>query len=90
MKIKPIGERVLLKAEEEPEKTESGIYIPEQAREKKKEGIVEAVGTFKDGKPLPLKPGEKVLYTGYSNEEVEIDGKEYVIVDFKDVIAKLE
>ena len=51
--IRPIGERVLLKHKEKEEVTKGGIYIPESARQEKKEGIVLAVGTFEDGKELP-------------------------------------
>lgn len=90
MNIKPVGERVLLKPTKGEEKTASGIYIPDSAQEKKKEGTVEAVGTFKDGKEIPLKQGARVLYGGYSNEEIEIDGEAYVIVDYKDILAIIE
>lgn len=89
MEIKPIGERVLLQPKEE-EKTKGGIYIPDSAKESKKEGEVLAVGTFKDGKELPLKKGDHVLYGGYSSDEFEFDGKKYIVIDFKDVLAKLE
>ena len=88
--ITPVGERVLIKPIKEDEKTKSGIYIPESAREGKKKGEVVAVGKDKDGKDLPLKPGEIILYGGYSSEEFEIDGQEYIILEYKDVLAKLE
>jgi len=89
MNIKPVGERVLLKPKEE-ERTKGGLYIPESAKENKKEGEVVAAGTHKDGRELPLKKGDAVLYGGYSNEEFEIDGQKYIIVEFKDILAKLE
>jgi len=90
MKIKPVGERVLLKIEKiKEEKTKSGIYLP-KTNEDKKQGIVSEVGVGKDGKEIPLRVGEKVLYSGYSHEELEIDNEKYVIVEFKDIIAKLE
>ncbi|MEM3405899.1 MAG: co-chaperone GroES [Candidatus Pacearchaeota archaeon] len=90
MKIQPIGERVLLKIEKQKEeKTKSGLYLP-KSDEDKKEGIVMEVGKDKEGKDLPLKKGDKVLYSGYSNEEIEIDNEKYVIVEFKDIIAKVE
>lgn len=50
MIIKPIGERVLIKVVKQAEKTDSGIYLPESAKEEKKEGVVVAVGTFDDGR----------------------------------------
>jgi len=90
MKIKPIGERVLIKPQKEEEKTKGGIYIPDTAKESKKEGIVIEVGIGKEDKPLPLKKGDKILYGGYSSDEFEIDGEKYVILEFKDVLAKIE
>jgi chaperonin GroES len=85
--IRPMGERVLLKHQEKEEVTKGGIYIPESARQEKKEGIVLAVGTFEDGKDLPLKKGDHVIYGGYQSDEIEIDGENYVFVDFKDILA---
>lgn len=89
MKIKPIGERVVLSAVKAEEKTRGGIYLP-KGEEEKKQGIVEDVGSFNDGKELPLHKGDRVIYSGYSHEEIEIDGKKFLIVDFKDVMGKLE
>jgi chaperonin GroES len=85
--IRPIGERVLLKHQEKEKVTKGGIYIPESARQEKKEGIVISVGTFEDGKELPLKKGDHVIYGGYQSDEIEIDGENYVFVDFKDILA---
>lgn len=90
MNIQPLGERVLLKQTRKEEKTKGGIYIPESAKEERKEGEVIAVGTFKEGKELPLKKGDRVLYGGYNNEEIEIDTQKYVFVEFKDILAKIE
>jgi len=90
MNIKPLGERVLLEPKKTSEKTKGGIYIPESAKEEKKEGTVIAAGQYKDGKDLPLKKGDKIIYGGYSSDEVEIDDKKYIFVDFKDVLAKVE
>ena len=89
MKISPIGERVVLKPVKAEERTKSGIYLPKGAEEKK-HGIIEAVGMSKDGKHLPLNKGDKVIYGGYSSEEVEINGEKFLIIEFKDIIAKLE
>ncbi|RLG12646.1 co-chaperone GroES [Candidatus Pacearchaeota archaeon] len=87
MKINPIGERVLIKPIKAEEKTAGGIYIPEEAKEEKKQAIVEEIGKTKDGKDLPLKKGDKVLYGGYSSDEFEINGEKYLIIDFKDILA---
>jgi chaperonin GroES len=90
MKFVPIGERVLIKPDQPLEKTKSGIYIPDSAQEKRKEGDVVAAGTYKDGKDLPLKSGDHILYGGYSSEKIEIDGEDFVFIEFKDVLAKIE
>ena len=90
MKIKPIGERVLIKPVKAEEKTSAGIYIPEEAKEEKKEAVVKAVGTLKDGKEIPLKEGDTILYGGYSSDEFEINNEKYLIIDFKDILAVIE
>jgi chaperonin GroES len=79
----------MLRPPERKEQTAAGIYIPESAEEDKQEGVVVAVGKKEDGDAIPLKEGDRVLYGGYSNEEVEIDGEEYIFVDLKDILAKL-
>ncbi|MBI4018918.1 MAG: co-chaperone GroES [Candidatus Aenigmarchaeota archaeon] len=89
MEIKPVGRRVLIRPVKE-EKTKGGIYIPESAKEGRKEGEVLAVGTGKDGNPLPLKKGDRVIYGGYSSEEFEFNGQKYLVIQFKDIVAKIE
>ena len=88
MNVTPIGERVLLRPKE-MERTKGGLYIPDSAKESRKEGEVVAAGTFKDGKALPVKAGDVVLYGGYSSDEFDVDGKKYIIVEFKDILARL-
>ena len=89
MKIIPIGERVVLRQMKGiEEKTKSGIYLPKS--EDKKEGVIVEVGTFKDGKSLPLNKGDKVLYGGYSSEDFEVNGEKHLIIEFKDIVAKVE
>ena len=90
MNIKPIGERVLIKPVKEEEKTTGGIYIPETAKEKKKQGVVMEIGTGDDDKELPVQKGDLILYTGYSTEDLEMNGEEYLIINVSDIIAKLE
>lgn len=89
MKITPMGERVLLKPAKSEEKTAKGIYLPKSDKEKK-EGTVVEVGTDKEGKPLPLRKGETVMYSGYSSEEFEVGNEKFLIIDFKDIIARIE
>jgi chaperonin GroES len=89
MEIRPLGERVLIRPKEAETRTKGGIYIPDSAKEEKKEGVVVAVGSYKDGKDLPLKKGDKIIYGGYSADEFEVDGEKHVFVEFKDILAKV-
>jgi len=88
--LKPLGERVLLTPVKFEEKTKSGIYLPKEANKDKKEGIVVEVGHDKDGKSLPLHKGDRVLYGGYSSEEFESNGETFLIIEFKDILARFE
>jgi len=90
MKITPLGERVLIQQiSQTEERTKSGLYIP-KSNEEKKEGIVVSVGTLNNSQPIPLKQGDKVIYGGYSSEEIELEGKKHLIVELKDIVAKIE
>ena len=88
MKLRPIGERVILKPMEKEERTKSGIYLPKS--DDKKEGEIVEVGTLKDGSLIPLMKGDRVIYGGYSSEEYEVDGKKVLIIEYKDILAKIE
>ena len=90
MNIKPIGERVLIKPVKEEETTAGGIYIPETAKEKKKQGVVVEIGTTSDDNEMPVQKGDLILYTGYSTEELKMNGEEFLIINISDIIAKLE
>jgi chaperonin GroES len=91
MKIKPLGDKIVLKQMESEEKTKSGIVLPDTAKEKPQEGKVIAVGTGKivDGKKVPLevKAGDKVLYKKYGPDEVKISGEEYLILTEDDILG---
>jgi chaperonin GroES len=92
MKIKPLGDRVLVKPAEEKEVKKGGIIIPDTAKEKPQEGIVEAIGTGKlddAGKPIPfnVKKGDRVLMPKYGGTEVKIDDIEYQIVREEDILG---
>ena len=89
MKLFPLGERVILKPLEKEERTASGIYLPKSAEEKKQGQVVE-VGTTKEGNIIPLARGDKVLYGGYSSEEIEIEGEKLLIVEYKDILARIQ
>ncbi|MCD6583755.1 MAG: co-chaperone GroES [Candidatus Omnitrophica bacterium] len=95
MKIKPLGDRVLIKPCEEKERTKGGIVLPDTAKEKPQEGEIVAVGEGRrteDGKvvPLSLKVGDKVLYGKYSGTEITVDDQEYLIMREEDVLAVVE
>jgi chaperonin GroES len=82
MKIKPLGERVLLKRIEEDEQIRGGIIIPDSAKEKSQEAEVVALGTGKaDDKPFYVKVGDKVLLPQYGGTPVKVDGVEYILVE---------
>ncbi len=95
MKIKPLGDRVLVQPVEEKEVKKGGIIIPDTAKEKPQEGKVVAVGTGKlddDGKKIPfnVKKGDRILMPKYGGTEVKIDGKEYQIMREEDILAIIE
>lgn len=85
-KIRPVGERVVVKPIEAVEKTPSGIYIPETAKEKPSEGEVIAIGKLED---VEIKVGDKILYSKYAGTKYEIDGEEYLILEKNDILAVL-
>ncbi len=92
MKIKPLGERVLVEPIKEEEAVKGGIIIPDSAKEKPQEGKVIAVGTGKideHGKVVPfnVKKGDIVLMPKYGGTEVKVDGKQYQIMREDDILA---
>jgi chaperonin GroES len=87
LNIKPIGDRVVVEAAQAEEKTASGLYIPDTAKEKPSQGIVVAVGTGKVDEPLTVKVGDNVLYGKYAGTEITIEGKEYLIMREADIYA---
>ncbi len=85
MKIKPLGDRVLIKMEEVEEKTASGIYIPQTAQEKTQTGVVAAVGDDKD--VITVKVGDKIMYDKYAGTAIKVDGEENLLVRMSDILA---
>ncbi len=94
MKLKPLGDRVVIKQLEAEEKTKSGIVLPSQAKEKPQEAEVIAVGPggVIDGKEIKMevKAGDRVIYSKYAGTEVKMDGTEYIIVKQSDILAVVE
>ena len=94
MKLKPLGDRLIVRAIEEEETTASGIVLPDTAKEKPQRGEVIAVGdgAFDDSgkrKPVDVKEGETVLYSKYGGTEVTIDGEDLLVLNSRDVLAKV-
>jgi chaperonin GroES len=92
IKVKPLADRVVVKALEEAETMRGGLYIPDTAKEKPQQGEVMAVGPGKlseEGKriDMELKVGDKVLYGKYSGTEVTVEGEQYLILRESDVLA---
>jgi chaperonin GroES len=92
MKIKPLGDRVIIEAMEPEEKKQGGIIIPDTAKEKPQEGEVVAVGPGKVSEAgnkvaMEVKEGDKVLYGKYSGTDVTVDGNEYLIMRESDILA---
>ncbi len=86
MNIKPLGNRVLIEVKEAETKTASGLIIPDSAKEKQPRGTVVAIGT---DEKIEVKVGDTVLYTKFAANEVNVDGKNYVIVKSEDIMAIL-
>ena len=95
MKLKPLGDRLIVKPSDEEETTASGIVLPDTAKEKPQKGKVVAVG---DGKfdengdkriPLDVAEGDEVLYSKYGGTEIKVDGEELLVLRESDVLAKI-
>jgi chaperonin GroES len=94
MKLKPLGDRLIVQAIEEEEKTPSGIVLPDTAKEKPQKGKVLAVGEGRldeDGKRIPLdvSEGDEVLYSKYGGTEITFDGEDLLVMRESDVLAKV-
>jgi len=92
MKIRPLGDRILVKRIKEEEKTKGGIIIPDTAKEKPQEGKVVAVGKGKvteDGKLVPpdVRAGDKILFGKYSGSEIKLDGDEHIVLREDDILG---
>ena len=93
VKLQPMGDRLVVKPLQSEEKTKSGIYLPDTAKEKPQEGKVIAVGPGRmtdEGKRIApdVEVGDIVLYTKYGGSEIKIDGEEFIIMRESDILAK--
>ena len=85
--VKPLADRVLVEAAPAETKTAGGLIIPDTAKEKPQKGKVVAVGAGKKDEPLTVKVGDTVLYGKYAGTELQVDGKEYLIMKESDIYA---
>jgi chaperonin GroES len=95
MKIRPLGDKVLVQRTEAETKTAGGIVLPDTAKEKPQRGKVISVGegkTLDDGskQQMQVKKGDMVLFTSYAGSEIKIEGKEYLIMTESDIMAVIE
>lgn len=94
-KIRPLQDRLIVERLENEEKTASGLYIPDSAKEKPQQGRVVAVGKGRvreDGtiQPLDLRAGDKILFGKYAGTEIKIDGNDFLIMREEDVLGVVE
>ena len=96
MKVRPLGDKILVKRAEAQDKTESGIYLPESAKDQPKEGKVVALGSGILNKetgeymPFTVSKGDRVIFTSYSGTEVKIGDDELLILSEDDVLGIIE
>lgn len=93
--IRPLGDRVVIKATVREEQTASGIFLPDNAQEKPQEGIVVAVGSGKlldngTRQPVDLKAGDRVLYSKYAGTEIKQGTEEFLVLRESDILAVIE
>ena len=93
MNVKPLGDKLLIKRDAAETKTESGIYLPESAKDKPKQGKVVQLGNgvlnrdTGEYMPFTVKKGDTVLFTSYAGTEIKIDGNEYLIMTEDDILG---
>jgi chaperonin GroES len=96
MKVRPLGDKILVKRAEAEGKTEAGIYLPESAKDKPREGKVIALGSGRLNKetgeytPFSVKKGDRVIFTSYSGTEIKIDEDELMIMSEDDILGIIE
>lgn len=95
MKLKPLGDRVVVEREEAEERTKGGIVLPDTAKNKSQRGKVVAVGDgrlLKDGKrhALQVRSGDRILFSAYAGDEFKLNGKEVLLMREEDILAVVE
>ena len=96
MKVRPLGDKIIIKRAEAQEKTEAGIFLPESAKDKPKEGKVVALGNGLLNKetgeymPFTVKKGDRVLFNSYAGTEIKIDDEELLIMTEDDILGVID
>jgi chaperonin GroES len=96
MNVRPLGDKILIKRAEAQTKTDSGIFLPESAKDKPKEGKVVALGSGilnkENGKYLPftVKKGDRVIFSSYAGTEIKIDGEDLLMMTEDDILGVIE
>ncbi len=90
MKVMPLEERVLVKVELTEEKTQSGIYLPDTAKEKTQQGEIVEIGTSDDFSKMGIKKGVKVIFAKYAGTEIKIAEEDYLILNKSDILARID
>ena len=96
MNVRPLGDKIIVQREEAATQTESGIFLPESAKDKPREGEIIATGkgilNRESGEYLPfsVKAGDKVIFTSYAGTEIKIDNAEYLIMTEDDILGIIE
>lgn len=84
--LQPLGDYVVAQAEEAESKTKSGLYLPDNAKEKPKTAKIVAVGPL----AKQVKVGDRIVYKGYSTTDVKVEGTDYILVEEKDILATVK
>ncbi len=87
MEFTPLGKRVLVERLEEETKTSSGIIIPDNAKEKPLVGLIKAIGNKVSEECQCLKNGDMVVFGKYKGNEIKLDNKEFIVLDFEDILG---
>ncbi len=95
IKLQPLGDRLVVRREEFEDRTEGGIYLPDSAKNKPTRGVVVSIGDGRlldDGSraPLQVKPGDRVLFTSYAGETIEIGDEEFLLMGEGELLAVIE
>lgn len=94
--FRPLHDKILVRRDEKQDKTESGLYLPEKAKDTPKTGVVEAVGTgvinHENGEliPLTVKKGDRVLFSSYAGTEIKFDGQALLVMSEDEVLAVID